>query len=83
MYIDAAAQGQGAGLALYTALLPAVCAASFHSIIGGIAIPNPASIALHESFGFEHDGTLHEVGMKFGRRWDVGYWELLSNSSAG
>ena len=41
-----------------------------------IALPNEASVGLHESFGFVHRGTIREVGWKFGRWIDTGYWQL-------
>ena len=47
-----------------------------HVVIGGAALPNAASIALHERLGFEYVGTLREVGWKFERWIDVGYWQL-------
>ena len=48
-----------------------------HSIIGGIALANNASVALHEKFGFEKVAHFKEVGWKFNTWVDVGYWELL------
>ncbi|EQD52933.1 phosphinothricin N-acetyltransferase, partial [mine drainage metagenome] len=45
--------------------------------VGGIALPNPASVALHEKLGFVRAGHFHEIGLKFGRWVDVGYWELV------
>ncbi|MEJ2628842.1 MAG: GNAT family N-acetyltransferase, partial [bacterium] len=50
---------------------------SLHSVIGIIALPNPASIALHEKLGFEKVAHFKQVGRKFGKWIDVGYWELL------
>jgi phosphinothricin acetyltransferase len=50
---------------------------SFHAVIGGIALPNPASIALHERLGFRKVAHFEQVGCKFGRWIDVGYWQLL------
>ena len=47
-----------------------------HRVYGGIALPNDASIALHERFGFERVATFGEVGFKFGRYWDVAWFEL-------
>lgn len=49
----------------------------FHAIIGGIALPNNASVALHEKFGFEKVAHFKEVGFKFNKWIDVGYWELV------
>ena len=69
--------GRGIGSELYCALLAEMRACGMHCAIGGIALPNPASIALHEKLGFRHIGQFREVGWKFGKWVDVGYWELL------
>lgn len=83
VYLDAAAAGQGLGGALYRALLDALRARDVHLVIGGIAQPNPASVALHEKLGFHKVAHFSEVGRKFGRWVDVGYWELrLTGSGA-
>ncbi|WP_370663006.1 arsinothricin resistance N-acetyltransferase ArsN1 family B [Massilia violaceinigra] len=68
--------GKGHGAALYAALLARLAEAGFHMVIGGIAQPNPASVALHEKLGFRKVAHFSEVGFKFGRWIDVGYWEL-------
>ncbi|WP_229505372.1 arsinothricin resistance N-acetyltransferase ArsN1 family B [Massilia mucilaginosa] len=68
--------GKGHGAALYTALLARLAEGGFHMVIGGIAQPNQASVALHEKFGFRKVAHFSEVGFKFGRWIDVGYWEL-------
>lgn len=68
--------GKGHGAALYTALLARLAGSGFHTVIGGIAQPNPASVALHEKFGFRKVAHFSEVGFKFGRWIDVAYWEL-------
>jgi len=47
-----------------------------HVVIGGIALPNEASVRLHEKLGFRKVAHFKEVGYKFGRWIDVGYWEL-------
>ena len=59
------------------ALLAALREINFHTVIGGIALPNPASIALHERLGFRKVAHFEQVGWKFGRWIDVGYWQLL------
>ena len=46
-------------------------------MIGGAALPNPASVALHEKLGFSKIGQFSEVGFKFGQWVDVAYWQLL------
>jgi phosphinothricin acetyltransferase len=48
-----------------------------HAVMGGIALPNDASIALHEKFGMAQVARFPEVGFKFGRWIDVGYWQRL------
>jgi len=77
VYIDPVSQGCGLGRRLYAALLPAVESSGLHCIVAAIALPNPESIALHESFGFTQTAVFHEIGRKFDRWWDVGYWELV------
>jgi phosphinothricin acetyltransferase len=76
IYLDAAACGRGLGRQLYAALLGRLRALGMHVAIGGAALPNPASVALHEGLGFAPVGTFREVGCKFGRWIDVGYWQL-------
>jgi phosphinothricin acetyltransferase len=51
-------------------------AEGYHLAIGGIALPNPASVALHEKMGFEKVAQFKEVGFKFDQWTDVGYWQL-------
>ncbi|MFI5357355.1 MAG: arsinothricin resistance N-acetyltransferase ArsN1 family B [Opitutales bacterium] len=77
IYLDPGAVGRGRGRALYRALLDAVQALGLHSVIGGIALPNAASVALHERLGFRPVARFEQVGWKFNRWIDVGYWELL------
>ncbi len=69
--------GRGLGSELYRALIEEMRARELHCAIGGIALPNPASIALHEKLGFRNLGQFRQVGWKFGKWVDVGYWELL------
>ena len=77
VYLAPDAAGHGLGSALYAPLLEDLRARNFHAVIGGIALPNPASVALHEKFGFRKVADFKEVGWKFGRWIDVGYWQLL------
>ena len=49
----------------------------FHCAVGGIALPNRASVALHERLGFAKIAEFKEIGWKLGRWIDVGYWELM------
>jgi phosphinothricin acetyltransferase len=75
VYLRPDATGRGAARALYDALLPALSVDGFHRAYAGIALPNDASIALHENVGFHHVGTFHEVGFKLGRWIDVAWYE--------
>ena len=68
---------RGIGAALYRALLPELKVRGAHYVIGGIALPNDASVALHETLGFEKIGHFKEVGFKHGRWVDVAYWTLI------
>ena len=76
VYIERTRVGQGVGRALYAALLEALRQRGLHLVIGGIALPNEGSIGLHEALGFRKVAHFAEVGMKFGRWIDVGYWQL-------
>jgi L-amino acid N-acyltransferase YncA len=77
VYLDEGARGRGLGTELYADLIELAKAAGFHALIGGIALPNEASVRLHEKLGFRKVAHLEAVGFKFGRWIDVGYWELL------
>jgi phosphinothricin acetyltransferase len=76
VYLAPECAGQGGGTALYTALLALLTECGCHLVIGGIALPNDASIALHEKMGYEKVAHFGEVGFKFGRWLDVGYWQI-------
>lgn len=75
VYVADGRRGCGIGLQLYRALIGRL-AGRFHCVIGGIALPNPASVALHERLGFRQVACFTEVGHKFGHWVDVGYWQL-------
>ncbi len=68
-------RGRGLGTALYTALLDEVARRGFRSAIAGIALPNDASVALHQRLGFEPVGTVRDAGWKMGRWHDVAFWQ--------
>ena len=76
VYLDKDCAGKGVGSAIYAALISRLRDAGRHLCIGGIALPNDASVALHEKMRFTKVGQFTEVGLKFGRWLDVGYWEL-------
>jgi L-amino acid N-acyltransferase YncA len=77
VYIDPAHGRQGIGRALYGELLPALAGKDFHAAFAGIALPNDASIGLHEAMGFTPVGIYREVGWKLGGWRDVGWWQRL------
>jgi phosphinothricin acetyltransferase len=77
IYLHDKAQRRGTGYFLYADLLDRLRAKSIHSVVGIIALPNPASVAVHEKCGFKKAGHLTEAGFKFGRWIDVGYWQCL------
>lgn len=77
VYLEPAAVGRGLGMALYSTLLARLQELGCHAVIGGIALPNQASIALHEKLGMRKVAHFAEVGFKFGRWVDVGYWQRV------
>jgi L-amino acid N-acyltransferase YncA len=83
VYVEPQFHGRGIGRAVYGRLLAVLRAQGYHSAIGGIALPNDASVRLHEALGFEHVGTVRDAGWKFGRWHDVGFWQLRWNDTAG
>lgn len=76
VYIATEHQGKGIGAKLYRKLIDQLHTKGFRTLIGGIALPNAASIALHEKMGFEKAGVFKKVGFKLDRWIDVGYWTL-------
>jgi phosphinothricin acetyltransferase len=77
VYLDGAHRGRGIGRALYDALLPMVRDLGYVTLHAGIALPNDASVALHERLGFRPVGVYRHVGYKHGAWHDVGWWQLL------
>ena len=76
VYLHPEHVGRGVGGRLYTALFDELAReGTLHRAYGGIAMPNPASVALHETLGFRKVATYTEVGFKFGRYWDVCWFE--------
>lgn len=80
IYLDPTSTGRGIGSRLYESLFELLREKSLHIVIGGIALPNAASVALHERFGFEQVAHFKEVGFKFDRWIDVGYWQRQLSS---
>jgi L-amino acid N-acyltransferase YncA len=77
VYLSPDHLGRSIGTALYAHLIEDIRKMNIHSLIASIALPNDASIALHEKLGFEKVGQFKEVGWKFDQWIDVGYWELI------
>lgn len=75
VYLAPDAGGKGLGTALYEALFAALTQLDTHTVIAGIALPNAASIALHERFGMHKVAHFSEVGYKFDQWIDVAYWQ--------
>ncbi len=76
VYVAPGHLGQGIGRALYAELFERLRAQRFRMAYAGITLPNPASVALHESLGFVQVGTMREVGWKLGEWRDVGWFQL-------
>jgi phosphinothricin acetyltransferase len=76
-YVAPGSLGRGIGRALYRVLLEAIDASDAHRAVAGIALPNPASEALHLEFGFRCVAHFSEQGHKFGRFWDVDWYERV------
>jgi phosphinothricin acetyltransferase len=67
--------GTGCGRALYAALFDSIAREDIETIVAGVSLPNPASIALHERFGFRSVGVFKAVGRKFDKLWDVAWFQ--------
>lgn len=77
VYVGSSFKDLGIGTALYEVLIPLLASQKCHALMAGISLPNDASVKLHEKFGFKKVAHFSEVGRKFDRWIDVGYWELL------
>jgi phosphinothricin acetyltransferase len=74
-YVREDARGMGVGKRLYGALLAELVQLGYFQAFAGIALPNEASVALHEAVGFQPLGVYRSVGFKFGAWRDVGWWQ--------
>lgn len=82
VYVHDRCRGRGVGRALYRALLPLLTAQGLWVALAGITLPNPASVALHESCGFRLVGTYQRIGWKAGAWRDVGWWQCALRASS-
>ena len=76
VYLASTALGQGLGKLLYDALFEQLQQYGIHTVVGGITLPNAASVKLHEKMGMQKVAQFKEIGFKFGQWRDVGYWQL-------
>jgi phosphinothricin acetyltransferase len=76
LYVALDCHRRGVGRALSLALLDELRARGFHAAVAGIALPNDASVAMHEAVGYRHVGTFREVGFKFDQWLDAGFWQV-------
>ncbi|MEU1213852.1 N-acetyltransferase family protein [Streptomyces sp. NPDC005790] len=83
VYLAPGATGRGVGTLLYEELFEALAGEDVHRAYAAIARPNEPSVRLHAAFGFRHVGTYTEVGRKFGRYWDVSWYEKVLISRTG
>lgn len=81
-YVHPQFRGQGIGARLYRALLGILKRQGFQCAYAGIALPNEASVRLHESVGFARIATYHQVGYKLGAWRDTGWWECRIGDAA-
>lgn len=76
VYVKHDVFGKQIGTHLYEELLRLLKVAEFHIVLGVLTLPNDASVKLHEKFGFTQVADLKEVGFKFGKWQDIGFWQL-------
>jgi len=76
VYVDERHRRKGVAQALYTSLFEILKRQGFYSAHAGIALPNPASVGVHEALGFRPVGIYRSVGYKMGAWHDVGWWQL-------
>jgi L-amino acid N-acyltransferase YncA len=79
VYTENGLASRGLGSALYKSLLVHLGNINVHAVMAGIALPNDASVGLHEKFGFRKIAHFEQVGFKFKQWVDVGYWQLTLN----
>jgi phosphinothricin acetyltransferase len=77
VYVDPGHKRVGVASRLYDRLIPMLQSHGLHAVLAGIALPNEPSVVLHEKFGFSKVAHLEEVGFKFNRWVDVGYWQRI------
>ncbi|MCL6294701.1 GNAT family N-acetyltransferase [Jejuia spongiicola] len=76
VYVKHGEHGKQIGSKLYAELLSLLKQENYHVVLGGLTLPNEASVKLHEKFGFKQVAHFKEVGKKFDKWLDVGFWQL-------
>jgi phosphinothricin acetyltransferase len=69
--------GYGIGQKLYEALFAAIAGEDIHSAVALITLPNRGSTELHERLGYRRVGVIEEAGRKFGKYWDVVWYQKM------
>ncbi len=82
VYVHKDHRGHGLGAHIMQALMTAAKEQDIHAMVGAIDASNAGSIALYERLGFQHVGTLPQVGFKFGRWLDLAFYQLLLETPA-
>jgi phosphinothricin acetyltransferase len=82
IYVDGARHRRGAGRALYTALFALLRHLGYHTATAGITLPNPASVGLHEAFGFALVGVYRDIGHKMGAWHDVAWYQAAVRAAS-
>lgn len=77
VYIHQKHHGHGYGTQIYQALIEELRNMKFHLLVACLTLPNPGSIRLHESLGFEKAGEFKQAGYKFNQWYDVGFWQMV------
>lgn len=77
VYLNSETKGRGWGSRLYSSLFERLKQKDIHAVMGGITLPNEASVKLHEKFGMSKVAHFKQVGYKFAQWLDVGYWHKI------
>ena len=75
-YVDRSLHRGGIGRELYLALFDRLKQRGYRLLVAGITVPNEASVGFHQALGFQRVGVYKNIGFKFGRWYDVGWWQL-------
>ena len=83
VYVREGHRRSGIGRALYSSLFAILRLQGFYNVLAGISLPNPASVALHESMGLQPLGVYQGIGFKCGEWHDVGWWQVALRPRTG